>query len=98
MASQHGFVGRGPKWKRIGIVEDLVIVRSFGVFTPAEKQLATGFEGCRLIEAIRHQVLKAVVQKHMGARVVSVDSDISAKSGGWMDVFALDRALEGEKS
>ena len=39
MALQHEFVGRGPDRIRTRIVEDLVIVRSFGVLTPAERQL-----------------------------------------------------------
>jgi uncharacterized protein YbcI len=105
MAFQHGFVGRGPERIRTRMVEDLVIVRSFGVFTAAEKQLTTSYEGRRLIKAMRQQVLEAgrpvlegIVQRHTGAEVVSVHSDISTKSGEWMDVFVLDRALEGEGS
>jgi uncharacterized protein YbcI len=88
MAFQHEFVGRGPDRIRTRIVEDLVIVRSFGVFTPAEKQLAESFEGRRLIKAMRQQVLEAgrsvlesIVQKHRGAGVVSVHSDISTRTG-----------------
>ena len=105
MAFQHEFVGRGPDRIRTRIVEDLVIVRSFDVFTPAERQLANSHEGRRLIKAMRQQVreagrsdLEAIVQKHTGVEVVSVHSDISTSSGEWMDVFVLDRALEGEKS
>jgi uncharacterized protein YbcI len=105
MAFQHEFVGRGPERIRTRIVEDLVIVRSFGVLTPAEKQFTKSYEGRRLIKATRQQVLEAgrpvleaIVQKHTGAEVVSVHSDISTKSGEWMDVFVLDRALEGEHS
>ncbi len=101
MAFQHEFVGRGPDRIRTRIVEDLVIVRSFGVLTPAEKQLAKSFEGRRLIKAMRQHVLEAgrsvlesIVQKHTGARVVSVHSDISTKSGEWLDVFVLDRTIE----
>jgi uncharacterized protein YbcI len=101
MAFQHEFVGRGPDRIRTRIVEDLLIVRSFGVLTPAEKQLAKSFEGRRLIKAMRQQVLEAgrsvlesIVQKHTGARVVSVHSDISTKSGEWLDVFVLDRTIE----
>jgi uncharacterized protein YbcI len=104
MAFQHGFVGRGPERIRTRMVEDLVIVRSFGVFTAAEKQLATSYEGRRLIKAMRQQVLEAgrpvlenIVQKHTGAEVVSIHSDISTKSGEWMDVFALDRSVEEEQ-
>ena len=85
------------------MVEDLVIVRSFDVFTSAEKQLATSYEGRRLIKAMRQQVLEAgrsdleaIVRKHTGAEVVSVHSDISTKSGEWMDVFVLDRIIEEE--
>lgn len=103
MAFQHEFVGRGPDRARTRVVEDLVIVRSFGVLTPAEKQLAKSFEGRRLIKAMRQQVLEAgrslledIVEEHTGAKVVSVHSDISTKSGEWLDVFVLDRALEEE--
>ena len=104
MAFQHEFMGRGPERIRTRIVEDLVIVRSFGVFTSAEKQLTTSHEGRRIIKAMRQQVLEvgrsvleSIVQKHTGAEVVSVHSDISTKSEEWLDVFVLDRALEGEK-
>jgi uncharacterized protein YbcI len=103
MAFQHTFVGRGPERIRTRMVEDLVIVRSFDVFTSAEKQLANSFEGRRLIKAMRQQVLEAgrsdleaIVWKHTGAEVVSVHSDISTKSGEWMDVFVLDRIIEEE--
>jgi uncharacterized protein YbcI len=104
MAFQHQFVGRGPDRIRTRIIEDLVIVRSFGVLTPAEKQLAKSFEGRRLIKAMRQQVLEAgrsvlegIVQKHTGAEVVSVHSDISTKSGEWLDVFVLDHSFEGNQ-
>jgi uncharacterized protein YbcI len=105
MAYQHEFVGRGPERIRTRMVDDLVIVRSFGVLTSAEKQLTKSHEGRRLIKAMRQQVLEAgrpvlegIVQKHTGAEVVSVHSDISTKSGEWMDVFVLDHAFEGERS
>jgi uncharacterized protein YbcI len=105
MAYQHEFVGRGPERIRTRMVDDLVIVRSFGVLTSAEKQLSNSYEGRRLIKAMRQQVLEAgrpvlegIVQKHTGAEVVSVHSDISTKSEEWMDVFVLDRTLEGEHS
>jgi uncharacterized protein YbcI len=103
MAFQHQFVGRGPDRIRTRIVEDLVIIRSFGVLTPAEKQLAQNFEGRRLIKAMRQQVLEAgrsvlesIVQKHTGAEVVSIHSDISTKSGEWLDVFVLESSVEEE--
>jgi uncharacterized protein YbcI len=105
MAFQHEFIGRGPERIRTRIVDDLVIVRSFGVLTPAEKQLTSSHEGRKLIKAMRQQVLEAgrpvlegIVQKYTDAEVVSVHADISTKSGEWLDVFVLDRALAGEQS
>ena len=104
MAFQHEFVGRGPDRIRTRIVEDLGIVRSFGVFTPAEKRLAESFEGRGLIKTMRQQVLEVgrsvlegIVSKHTNAEVVSVHSDISTKSGEWLDVFVLDRSMEEER-
>ena len=104
MAFQHKFVGRGPDRIRTRTLEDLVIIRSFGVLTPAEKQLTKSFEGRRLIKAMRQQVLEAgrpvleeIVEKHTRAKVVSIHSDISTKSGEWLDVFVLDRPLEEER-
>ena len=101
MAFQHEFVGRGPDRIRTRMVNDLV--RSFGILEPAELQLSTSFEGRRLIKAMRQQVLEAgrsllerIVQKHTGAEVISVHSDISTKSGEWPDVFVLDRTIEEE--
>lgn len=98
MLFQHEFVGRGPDRIRTRIVEDLVVVRSFGVLTPAEKQLANSSEGRRIIKAMRQQVLAAgrraleeLVERHAGAKVVSVHSDISTETGEWMEVFVLDR-------
>jgi len=105
MAFQHEFIGRGPERIRTGMVDDLVIVRSFGVFTTAEKQLTNSFEGRRLIKAMRQQVLEAgrsvledIVQKHTESEVVSVHSDISTMSGEWLDVFVLEHAVEEEPS
>lgn len=105
MAFQHEFVERGPDKIRTRIVEDLVIVRSLGVFTPAEKQLAKSFEGRRLIKAMRQQLLEAersvlerIVKKHTAAEVISIHSDISTKTGEWMDIFVLDRAPEGRQT
>jgi uncharacterized protein YbcI len=105
MAFQHEFVGRGPERIRTRMADYLVIVRSFGVFTSAERQPTNSHEGRRLIKAMRqqvleagHPVLEAIIQKHSGGEVVSVHSDISTKSGEWLDGFVLDRALEAEKS
>jgi uncharacterized protein YbcI len=49
----------------------------------------------QVLEAGR-SVLESIVQEHTGAEVISVHSDISTKSGEWLDVFVLDRSVEEE--
>ena len=51
---------------------------------------------------MRQQVLEAgrskleeIVEQLTGAEVISVHTDISTKRGEWLDVFVLDRPLEG---
>jgi uncharacterized protein YbcI len=79
------------------IFEELVIVRSFGVFTPAEKQLTKNYGSCRLVKGMRQDALQAgrtspeeIVQRHTeaeGVEVVSIYSDISTKSREWLVVL-----------
>jgi uncharacterized protein YbcI len=49
----------------------------------------------QVLEAGR-SVLERIVQKHTGAEVISVHSDISTKSGEWLDVFVLESSVEEE--
>jgi uncharacterized protein YbcI len=51
--------------------------------------------GQQVLEAGR-SVLERIVQKHTGAEVISVHSDISTKSGEWFGVFVFDRNTEEE--
>ena len=50
----------------------------------------------QVLEAGR-PVLEGIVEKHTGAEVVSLHSDISTKSGEWLDAFVLDRSVEQEE-
>lgn len=100
MAFQREFVGRGPQRIRTYVVDDLVIVRSFGVLTPAEKGIAQDPEGRGTIKAMRQQVLGAgrsaleeTIRKHAGAELLSIHSDISTRRDEWMDVFVLDHPV-----
>jgi len=49
----------------------------------------------QVLEAGRHS-LEELVEKHTGARFVSLHPDISTKSREWLDVFVLDRSIEEE--
>jgi uncharacterized protein YbcI len=38
-----------------------------------------------------------LVEKHTGGEVLSIHSDISTKSGEWLDVFVLERSVEQQE-
>lgn len=93
-------LGRGPADVRVFIVEDMILVRLRGVLTPAEAKLAQTTEGHGLIKQVRRQLfegsrplLEAIVQENTGSQVVSLHTDISAKSGERIIVFSLGEDL-----
>lgn len=97
MAFQHDFLGRGPDRIRTYFMDDLAVVRSHGVLTPAEKQLSENPDGRKTIKAMRQQILEAgratleeIIANRTGSEVVSVHSDISVRRDEWMVVLVLD--------
>lgn len=93
-------LGRGPAEARVFIVEDMILVRLRGVLTPAEVKLAQTAEGHGLIKQVRRQLLEAsrplleaLVQEKTGGEVVSLHTDISAKTGERIIVFTLAQNL-----
>ena len=94
-------LGRGPVETRVVIIEDMILVRLRGVLTPAEVKLAQNSDGQALIKQVRRQLLEgsrslleAIVQEKTGSRVVSLHTDISAKTGERIIVFTLAENLE----
>ena len=78
------------------IVEDMILVRLRGVLTPAEVKLAQTSEGHRLIKQVRRQLLEGsrplletIVREKTGCQVLSLHTDISAKTGERIIVFTL---------
>lgn len=89
-------LGRGPAETRVFIIEDMVLARLRGVLTPAEAKLAQTSEGHALIKQVRRQLLEAsrpllegMVQEKTGSRVLSLHTDISARTGERIIVFVL---------
>lgn len=89
-------LGRGPTEARVFIIEDMILVRLRGVLTPAEVRLAQTADGHALIKQVRRQLLKgsrplleAIVEEKTGSQVVSLHTDISAKTGERIIVFTL---------
>jgi uncharacterized protein YbcI len=102
---EKDFMGRGPKETRTHILEDMILVRLKGVLTPAEEQLAKTAEGADLLKRTRVQLLengklllKKMILDITGCRVVSLHTDISAKTGERILVFVLNKNLEEDIS
>ena len=95
-------LGRGPKEVRTFIIEDMVLVRLKGVLTPAEEKLAADTEGAKLVKEVRmrliensRSLIEKIVEDITLAKVVSLHSDISSKTGERVIVLCLDINLEG---
>lgn len=93
------FMGRGPLNARTYIIDDLVIVRLKNVLTQAELKLAEGNShdrGRNLIKTVRQELIEqgrplldAAILEILGIEVVSLHTDISAKTGERIIVFSL---------
>jgi uncharacterized protein YbcI len=89
-------MGRGPNRTHTYILDDMVIVRLEGVLTPAEMQLAKDLAGVKLLKEVRQMLienskdmLKRFIRQITDRDVVSMHSDISAKTGERIIVFTL---------
>jgi len=95
------FMGRGPLETRSYIIEDMVLVRLKNVLTPAEMQLSGSEDSQRgryLIKQVRQELIEkgrplldAVIKDILAVDVVSLHTDISAKSGERIIVFTLEK-------
>ncbi|MFT5524385.1 MAG: hypothetical protein ACI9G1_000313 [Pirellulaceae bacterium] len=96
------YMGRGPLETRTYIIEDMVLVRLKKVLTPAEFKLAESEDGQRglyLIKQVRQELIEkgrplldAVIKDILDVTVVSLHTDISAKTGERIIVFTLERS------
>ncbi|MCC9642458.1 DUF2294 domain-containing protein [Rhodopirellula sp. JC740] len=94
------FMGRGPLETRSYIIEDMVLVRLKNVLTPAELKLAESERherGRYLIKQMRQELIErgrtlldAVIKDILHINVISLHTDISAKTGERVIVFTLE--------
>ncbi|MFP4227516.1 MAG: DUF2294 domain-containing protein [Salinivenus sp.] len=98
---EREYLGRGPKEAKSFIVENLVVVKLQGILSPAEKQLSHENGGVELIKQMRtrliessSETLSGLVTDKTGVGVVSMHTDISARTGERIFVFTLKEDLE----
>jgi uncharacterized protein YbcI len=98
---ERDYLGRGPKEAKSFIVENLVVVKLQGILSPAERQLSHENGGVELIKKMRTRLIESssddlcgLVTDETGIDVVSMHTDISARTGERIFVFSLKEDLE----
>jgi uncharacterized protein YbcI len=95
---EQEYRGRGPKDIQAHLLGDFVVIRLWGLLTPAEQQLAKSpFEkGRDLLKQVRTHLietakplLQALVHDITGVQVVSLHHDISTVTGEAFIVLTL---------
>ena len=95
------YLGRGPLDARTVFLEDMILVRLKGLMTPAEQKLAAAGDGRDLVKEMRRQLfetsrplLEEMVTTLTGARLVSLHTDMSTKTGERIVVLVVDEDLD----
>ncbi len=98
---EKDYMGRGPLETRVYIIEDMIVVRLKNVLTPAEIRLAglnDSKDGRELIKRIRFKLLEqgrplleAAMEEILGAKIISLHTDISTVTGERIIIFILDQ-------
>lgn len=98
---ERDYLGRGPKEANSFLVENLVVVKLQGILSPAERQLSHENGGVELIKQMRTRLIESssedlceLVAEETGIDVVSMHTDISARTGERIFVFTLEDDLE----
>ena len=98
---EKDYLGRGPLDARTFLVNDMILVRLRGVLTPAESKLAENPEGQKLVKQARRQlfetsrpILEKLVRDIVDAKLLSLHSDISTRTGERVIVLTLDKNLD----
>lgn len=95
------YLGRGPLDGRTFFVNDMILIRLRGILTAAERKLSESREGLVLVKETRRQlfetsrpIIEEMVEKIVGCRLISLHTDMSAKTGERIIVLTVDQNLE----
>lgn len=98
---ERDHLGRGPRETRTYIIRDIILVRLKGVLTPAEEHLARTEDGAQLIKQLRirliessRSLLERIIEEITKAKMISLHTDISSKTGERVFVMIMSKDLE----
>ena len=99
---EQEYMGRGPKDIRTHLIEDLLVIRLFGVLTAAEQHLVQSLpaeKGRDLLKQVRthlietaRPLMEAMIEDVTSVKVLSLHHDISTVTGEEVLLFALDKS------
>jgi uncharacterized protein YbcI len=88
--------GRAPQELRAHLVDDMLIIRSHGVFTETEVRLSDSEDGRRLIRSARRdqraltrRTAEAAVSVAIGTPVLRSFFDLDVRTGDMIEVYIL---------
>ena len=94
-------LGRGPKEVRTFIIQDLILVRLKGILTPAEEKLISEVDGAQIVKQVRRRliessrsILEKIIEEKINAKVITLHTDISTRTGERIIIFGMDREVE----
>ena len=94
-------LGRGPKEVRTFIIHDLILVRLKGILTPAEEKLVSEVDGAQIVKQIRRRLIESsrsllekLIEKKIDAKVITLHTDISSRTGERVIIFGMDINIE----
>ena len=99
---EQEYMGRGPTDIHTHLIEDLLVIRLFGVLTAAEQHLVRSLpaeKGRDLLKQVRthlvetaRPVMEAMIEEITGAKVRTLHHDISTVTGEEVVLFTLDKS------
>ena len=97
----HEQQGVSPRELKVHFVDEMVIVRSSGVYSPSEQELSHSTEGKKLIQSARRDLraltrrsAEALVSSICGAPVARSFFDIDTRTGDQVEVYILERPID----
>ncbi|MDO7786435.1 DUF2294 domain-containing protein [Desulforamulus aquiferis] len=97
---ERDYMGRGPDEAKTDILRNMIIVTLRGVLSKAEQHLARDKDGAALVKKLRQQLveqgrqeIEMIVNKITSAKVISLHTDISTKTGERVFILVIDKNL-----
>ena len=98
---EKDYMGRGPTEAKTDIIRDMIVISLKGVLSTSEEYLAKDNDGAVLVKKLRQLLveqgranLEDILFRLTSAKVVSLHTDISTKTGERIFIFRMNRSFD----